>query len=119
MQQGSWIKQVLQIAILITETPHNLPLLELGSSKNLLKGEKVVAIGSPDGLINTVSDGVFSRYDESGFLQMTATIWHGSSGGALLNDEGLVIGVTTAGLEAGINFATPIEYAEKLYQGLY
>lgn len=118
--QSWFVSAEADIAILITETPHNLPLLQLGNSKNLLKGEKVVAIGSPDGLMNSVSDGVFSRYDADGTLQMTATIWHGSSGGALFNDEGAVIGVTSGGLEGlGINFAVPIEYAEKLYQGLY
>ena len=108
------------IAILGTSTPHNLALLQPGNSDNLQKGEKVVAIGSPLGLQNSVSTGVFSGYvDENGInmLQFTASISSGSSGGALFSDAGEVLGITFASYEAGqnLNLAIPIEQAEYLY----
>lgn len=108
------------IAILATVNPHNLSLLQTGSSSSLQKGEKVVAIGSPLGLLNSVSTGVFSGYaEENGtdFLQFTASISSGSSGGALFNNSGEVLGITFASYEAGqnVNLAIPIEYVERLY----
>lgn len=108
------------IAVLATVYPHNLKLLQTGSSSSLQKGEKVVAIGSPLGLLNSVSTGVFSGYaEENGtdFLQFTASISSGSSGGALFNNSGEVLGITFASYEAGqnVNLAIPIEYVERLY----
>ena len=108
------------IAILGTSTPHNLALLQPGNSDDLQKGEKVVAIGSPLGLLNSVSTGVFSGYvDENGMavLQFTASISSGSSGGALFNDVGEVLGVTFASYEAGqnLNLAVPINEVKYLY----
>lgn len=108
------------IAILGTSTPHNLVLLQPGNSDDLQKGEKVVAIGSPLGLQNSVSTGVFSGYvDENGMdvLQFTASISSGSSGGALFSDAGEVLGITFASYEAGqnLNLAIPIEQVEHLY----
>lgn len=109
------------IAILSTATPHNLTLLKPGESGILQKGEKVVAIGSPLGLLNSVSTGVFSGYvDENGMdvLQFTASISSGSSGGALFNDAGEVLGITFASYEAGqnLNLAVPITEAERIWK---
>lgn len=108
------------IALLTTIRPHNLPLLQPGNCLDLKKGEKVIAIGSPLGLTNTVSTGVFSGYvDDSrvDVLQFTAPISSGSSGGALLNNWGQVIGITFASYEAGqnINLAIPIDHVVQLY----
>lgn len=108
------------IAILGTSTPHNLALLQPGNSDDLQKGEKVVAIGSPLGLLNSVSTGVFSGYtDENGMavLQFTASISSGSSGGALFNDAGEVLGITFASYEAGqnLNLAIPITQVERVW----
>lgn len=108
------------IAILKADRETGLTLLMPGSTEALQKGEKVVAIGSPLGLINSVSTGVFSGFidDKAGkVLQFTAAISHGSSGGALFNDAGEVIGITFASLEAGqsLNLGVPIEDAKALY----
>lgn len=103
------------IAILATATPHGLTLLQPDSSNNLQKGEKVVAIGSPLGLLNSVSTGVFSGYtNENGMdvLQFTAPISSGSSGGTLFNDAGEVLGITYASYEAGQNLNLAIPIAE-------
>lgn len=107
------------IAILATSTPHGLTLLKAGDDSTLQKGEKVVAIGSPLGLMNSVSTGVFSGYvDENSMnvLQFTASISSGSSGGALFNDHGEVLGITFASYEGGqnLNLAIPIKQVEHL-----
>lgn len=108
------------IAILGTSSSHNLTLLQPGNSGNLQKGEKVVAIGSPLGLLNSVSTGVFSGYvkeNSMNVLQFTASISSGSSGGALFNDAGEVLGITFASYEAGqnLNLAIPIAQVERMW----
>jgi S1-C subfamily serine protease len=76
-------------------------------------GEKVVVIGTPLGLAQTVSDGIVSAIREvPGFgkiIQMTAPISPGSSGSPVLNMKGEVVGVVTFLLVAGqnLNFAIP------------
>lgn len=106
------------IAILRCAGSPNLTLLSIGDTTGLKKGEKVVAIGSPLGLINTVSAGVFSGYIDNFLLQFTASISHGSSGGALFDDSGKVLGITFGSLEDGqnLNLAIPIEYVISLWE---
>ena len=108
------------ITILRTDAITGLEPLPLGDSSKIERGEKVIAIGSPLGLINTISIGLYSGKikDDGVYLQFSAPISHGSSGGALFNDAGEVIGITFATLEEGqnINFAIPIEAAQALYQ---
>ena len=111
------------IAILKADRDTGLTLLTPGSAAELQKGAKVVAIGSPLGLINSVSTGVFSGYidDDIGrMLQFTAPISHGSSGGALFNDEGEVIGVTFASLTEGqsLNLGVPMDDVKALYESI-
>lgn len=109
------------IAILQTEANPRIPLLSIGDSDSLKRGEKVIAIGSPLGLLNTVSMGIFGGYNDTGVMKeilFSASISSGSSGGALFNDSGEVIGVTYASYTEGqnLNVAVPIAYAEELYQ---
>ena len=111
------------IAILKADRETGLSLLTPGNSTDLQKGEKVVAIGSPLGLINSVSTGVFSGYikDKAGsVLQFTAAISQGSSGGALFNNAGEVIGITFASLTEGqsLNLAVPIDDVKVLYNNV-
>lgn len=96
-------------------------ILALGNSDKMQVGEEVVAIGNPQGLELTVSNGILSglRTDQEAggkFLQITAPITHGSSGGPLFNLAGEVIGITTLGLEGGgdLNFAIPVNDAKSL-----
>lgn len=77
--------------------------------------EDVVAIGSPKGLENTFSEGTISqiRSDDKYKIQINVPIDHGSSGGALINMYGEVIGITSAGRDdsgANLNFAQDIKY---------
>ncbi len=107
------------IAILKIGNPENLPSVALGDSDQVIVGERVIAIGNPQGLENTVSDGLVSaiRDVEQGYklIQISAPISQGSSGGALLNMRGEIIGVTSSKLEGGenLNFAIPINYVKE------
>ena len=91
----------------------NLPVLTIADSDLLAAGDHVVAIGSPLGLENSVSDGIISgfREDEKGrsWVQTTAPISHGNSGGPLLTMDEKVAGVVTWKATAGenLNFAVP------------
>lgn len=80
-------------------------------------GEKVYAIGSPQGFENTLSEGIVSSirsYDGLTYIQHTADTDHGSSGGVLLNEKGEVIGVTSMGVDGtSLDFAIPIKYVIK------
>lgn len=85
---------------------------------NLIRGQKIVTIGSPLGLFNTVSDGIisgFRSFDNLNMIQITAPISSGSSGGALLNMKGELIGITSAGFDEGqnLNLAVPIKYIKQ------
>ena len=109
------------IAILELAEDTNLTPLSMGDSKAIKKGETVVAIGSPLGIKNTVSTGVLSgRLMENNMdvLQFTAPISSGSSGGALFDNNGNVIGITYASYIDGqnLNLAIPIEIADSLYR---
>lgn len=110
----------LDLAILQTTDDTGLQPLKLGNSKDIKKGETVVAIGSPLGIKNTVSTGVLSgrlMEDNMDVLQFTAPISSGSSGGALFDNHGNVIGITYASYIDGqnLNLAIPIELASDLY----
>jgi S1-C subfamily serine protease len=114
------------IAVLKVEGKAPKPAL-LGSATNVKVGQLAVAIGEPLGLAGgpTVTSGVISATgrqldrDEGSLLDMfqtDAAISPGSSGGALVDGAGAVIGITTAigvsevGAE-GLGFATPIDIA--------
>lgn len=73
-------------------------------------GERIVAFGAPEGLSNTVSDGILSAIRQVGdriLLQITAPVSPGSSGGPITDLEGRVVGMTTGYVAAGqnLNFA--------------
>lgn len=115
------------IAILSVKGLNNIPYLTMGDSDKLELGESIVAIGSPLGLQNTVSTGIISSFrknlirDVEGAkdIQISAPISSGSSGGALFNAKGEVVGITYAGFtEIGqnLNFAIPINEAKALLQ---
>ena len=119
---GVWHQNERQdIAILKIEGNTDLEPLPIGDPSLIKKGEMVTAIGSPLGIKNTVSKGNLSaRVMQDGYdiLQFTAPISNGSSGGALFNEKGEVIGVTYASFVEGqnLNLAIPIDLVEKLYQ---
>lgn len=116
--QSASVTQILvydedkDLALLQLETATSINPLPIGDSENLQRGEEVIAIGSPLGLLNTASTGIVSGFLEDGeinAIQTSAAISSGSSGGALLNKSGELIGITYAGFEGGenLNLAIP------------
>lgn len=88
------------------------PAVALGDSDAVTIGEDVIALGSPQGLEGTVSTGILSGIrdlDGIRFLQITAPISPGSSGGPIFNIRGHVVGIATATLAKGqnLNFELP------------
>jgi len=91
----------------------SLKALSLGNSDAVSVGDRVVALGSPRGLQNTISDGLISAL-RPGVFQTSAPISPGSSGGPFLDANGKVIGIAVATLQNGqnLNFVLPINGAK-------
>jgi len=102
-----------------------LPVLELGDSKALKRGQWVVAIGSPFGFEQSVTAGIVSAVGRTSqatgqqyvpFIQTDVAINRGNSGGPLLDTNGRVVGINSqifsnTGGFMGVSFAIPIETA--------
>lgn len=110
---------------------HNLPVLSLGDSDKLKVGEKVIAIGNPFGLNQTVTSGIISAIgradvgiaDYEDFIQTDAAINPGNSGGALVNVKGELVGIntaiaTTSGGYQGVGFAIPSNMVRVVMESL-
>jgi serine protease Do len=117
------------LAVLRIQAGERLPTAALGTSRDLLIGETVIAIGNPFGLSHTVTTGVVSAIGRSlhgedrtytDFVQTDASINPGNSGGPLLNIRGEVIGINAAiyGKAQGIGFAIPIDRAKRVLRDL-
>ncbi len=112
--------QVLDLAVIrIDRALDPLPVYQ---GPGLVRGQKVVAIGSPLGYFNSVSDGIISGIrvlDDVQMIQYTAPGAPGSSGGALLNMYGEVIGIVSASARGsqGINWAVGYEFINLFVQG--
>jgi serine protease Do len=91
---------------------NNTNYIPISSEKPKI-GEKVFAIGSPRGLENTFSSGEVSQWRDTNLMQISALIDHGSSGGALINEYGEVVGITSGsfadGSQANLNYAWSID----------
>lgn len=93
---------------------------------NVRRGQKVVALGSPLELLNTISDGIVSglrKFANSALIQTTTPVSNGSSGGALLNMYGELIGIISSSFSCGqnLNMAVPSSFLmelinEKIYK---
>jgi len=101
-------------AALVQVSGRGFPYLELADSSKLLTGATVYALGSPLGLQASFSRGIVSQsireIEGMKFIQLDAAISSGSSGGALLDSTGRVVGVTSATMmgSQNINLAVPI-----------
>ena len=103
-----------------------LAAAELGDAEQLRVGELVVAVGSPMGLMGSVTAGVVSALDRSlpvragtttrvveNVIQTDAALNPGNSGGALADRRGRVVGVNTAVAGMGLGLAVPINDATR------
>ena len=120
------------LAVIQIKADENLPYVTFGDSDEMKVGNWVVAIGAPQGLDQTVTQGIISAKHRRGildpssyqdYLQTDAAINPGNSGGPLLNLQGKVIGVNAAivsesgGFE-GIGFAIPSNMAVHIADAL-
>ena len=121
------------LAVIKAKDASHLPLISLGESGPLEVGQPVVALGSPLGLTSTVTTGIVSALERYvrvpgengsaahlvGAIQTDASINPGNSGGALVDCEGRLIGINTAGATVpnggggsiGLGFAIPVDLA--------
>ncbi len=103
--------------------------IPVGTSRDLLVGQKVYAIGNPFGLDQTLTTGIVSALNREiesfnsrsirGVIQTDAAINPGNSGGPLLDSAGRLIGVNTqiaspSGASAGIGFAIPVDEVNRI-----
>ncbi len=107
-----------------------LPTLSLGSRRPVHQGQLVFALGSPEGLENSVTMGVVSSVARQAdpsrpmvYIQTDAPINPGNSGGPLVDTEGYVVGINTFILSAtggseGLGFAIPARIVQFVYESL-
>jgi serine protease Do len=118
------------MAVLKIENGDDLPVVQVGRSRDLKVGEWVFAIGSPFGFDYTVTAGIVSALGRSlpsenyvPFIQTDVAINPGNSGGPLFNLEGEVVGInsqiyTRSGGFMGVSFAIPIDDAMNVFRQL-
>jgi S1-C subfamily serine protease len=118
------------LAVIKIDVPtERLTVIPMGDSSNLKVGQKVLAIGNPFGLGQTLTTGIISSLgrsirSEAGVLiqdviQTDAAINPGNSGGPLLDSTGKIIGINSAiisptGASVGIGFAVPVNTAKRI-----
>ncbi len=112
----------------------NLPFIKFGDSDAIKLGQWVLAVGNPFNLTSTVTAGIISakgrslglldnQYRIESFIQTDAALNQGNSGGALVNTQGELIGITSAiispsGAYAGNSFAVPSSIVKKVVEDL-
>ena len=111
------------LAVIKIDMPHELPVINIGTSSDLMIGEPVVAVGNAYGYEHTVTRGIVSALhrtvrvsdtqDYRDLIQTDASINPGNSGGPLLNIDGEMIGINVAvrANAQGIGFAIPADIA--------
>lgn len=97
------------------------PPVKMGATAALKVGENAYAVGAPEGLDLTLSNGIVSslrKIPGGTVIQTTAPISPGSSGGGLFDSEGRLIGITSYYEKEGqqLNFALPVEWIKALPQ---
>ena len=122
------------LAVLKINAPvDEMTVIPMGSSQNLRVGQKVLAIGNPFGLGQTMTRGIVSSVGRTiraragvlveDVIQTDAAINPGNSGGPLIDSSGNMIGITSAifsptGASVGIGFAIPVDTAKRVLQDL-
>jgi S1-C subfamily serine protease len=125
------------LAVLKVDNVDNLTVAKMGDSDKLRVGDEVIAAGAPLGLRSTVTQGIISALHRpvplSGDgsdtdtvidgVQTDASINHGNSGGPLIDMNGNVIGINTAGKSlsesaSGLGFAIPVNEVKTVVEAL-
>lgn len=125
---GADIERDIALVSFVSETDY--PLVTIGDYTTLEIGMPTYAIGTPYGFIYTVTEGIISSLDKTDsslkniFIQTDASMNPGNSGGALINKNGELIGVSTwiyspkGSSSIGINFASSINTAMKVVDNI-
>jgi S1-C subfamily serine protease len=101
--------------VALLNIPGNYTFLNIGNSKDIQIGEKVIAIGNPLGLQFSVSEGIVSAINREGangikgYIQTDAALNPGNSGGPLINKQGEVIGINNFKVGGGENLGFALE----------
>lgn len=116
---------VTDVAVLKIDAK-DLPVVHLGSAKDVQVGDPVMAIGAPFGFTESATQGIISAKSRSlpgdsvvPFIQTDAAVNPGNSGGPLFDAQGQVVGINaqifsrTGGYE-GLSFSIPIDVAMKV-----
>ena len=135
LKDGTWIKEVdllmedkkADLALLRLKTDKTLTPVTMGDSDKVTVGEQVISIGNPLGLDYTLTDGLVSarrKMNGRKWIQMSAPVSPGNSGGPLFNMYGEVIGVTTQVMSwyrgaQNLNLAVPINELKKRIKESY
>ncbi len=114
--------QLSVVAIVASDEANDLSLLRVSEARSrpltlarreqVAIGDEVYVIGNPEGLEGTFSQGIVSAIRGRQYIQITAPISHGSSGGPVINSNGEVIGIAVGMFKDGqnLNFAVPVSY---------
>jgi len=112
---------ITDLAIIKIPVNYRMPVLEYGSSRDIMTGETVIAVGNAYGYEHTVTTGIVSAQHRNvqvnetqsyqDLIQTDASINPGNSGGPLLNIDGQMIGINVAVRQGaqGIGFAIPVD----------
>jgi serine protease DegS len=138
LQDGRWLEAVLigqdeisDLAVLYVQAD-NLPVIPQDPEIAPQVGDVVLAIGNPLNLGQTITQGIISANGNTGlssrgypdFMRMDAAINKGNSGGALVNSNGVLVGINAAAFQVqnqdiqGIFFAVPYQLARNIMQKL-
>ena len=138
LQDGRTLEAVLigqdeltDLAVLFVQAA-NLPVIPQDTTLESQVGDVVLAIGNPLNLGQTITQGIISASGNSGlssrgyidFMRMDAAINRGNSGGALVNSNGILVGINAAAFQLenqdiqGIFFAIPYQLALNVMQKL-
>jgi len=115
LQKFDWDRDVCTLSV----SGFKAPTVVIGDTNQLKIGAQVYAIGAPQGLDLTLTEGIVSslRKVKGGhYIQTTAAISPGSSGGGLFDEQGRLLGLTSFYIaeSQSLNFAVPIEWIEDL-----
>jgi S1-C subfamily serine protease len=105
-------RSVSQDLALLKFAATGVPYLKLASSVHVVEGQRIIVIGRPEGLEETVSDGIISAFrNNRSSIQITAAFSAGSSGSPVLDESGQVIGIATSTIKESqnLNFAVSVE----------
>lgn len=106
-----YVNPLTDIAILTLDAQRTFRPIKINNLNSIEIGEKVYTLSNPKGIQFVFTDGMINQFSKEN-IQFSAPVAEGSSGGALLNEQGSLLGIITSLLRnaQNINFALPNEY---------